>query len=136
LLAASCRRSEATKSRMPWFISSRRRGADLSPLIDVYLLIDVSGSMALGATNADIAALQAPRDGDAAARQGDGEARLRRRGGDHLRGHRGEDLTFLVLLILAGAGFDFARSRQDRSRLDAALDAAVLAGAQCRSPRR
>lgn len=39
-------------------------------------------------------------------------------------------LTALMLVILAGAGVDFARSRQDRSRLDAALDAAVLAGAQ------
>ncbi|AWB19853.1 hypothetical protein DA075_01950 [Methylobacterium currus] len=35
-----------------------KAGVDLSPLIDVYLLIDVSGSMALGATTADINALQ------------------------------------------------------------------------------
>ncbi|KMO32606.1 hypothetical protein VQ02_23090 [Methylobacterium variabile] len=41
------------------FSGSARASVDLSPLIDVYLLIDVSGSMALGATPADISALQA-----------------------------------------------------------------------------
>lgn len=35
-----------------------KSGVDLSPLIDIYLLVDVSGSMALGATAVDIAALQ------------------------------------------------------------------------------
>ncbi|WP_162561134.1 pilus assembly protein [Methylobacterium terrae] len=39
-------------------------------------------------------------------------------------------LTSFVLLALAGAGVDYARARKDEARLDAALDAAVLAGAQ------
>ncbi|KMO12033.1 pilus assembly protein [Methylobacterium platani] len=39
-------------------------------------------------------------------------------------------LTGLVLLMLAGAGLDYARARKDEARLNAALDAAVLAGAQ------
>ncbi|WP_167858726.1 pilus assembly protein TadG-related protein [Methylobacterium nonmethylotrophicum] len=39
-------------------------------------------------------------------------------------------LTALVLVVMAGAGVDYARARKDESRLDAALDAAVLAGAQ------
>ncbi|GJD60895.1 pilus assembly protein [Methylobacterium frigidaeris] len=39
-------------------------------------------------------------------------------------------LTSLVLVALAGSAFDYARARKDEARLDAALDAAVLAGAQ------
>lgn len=38
-------------------------GIDLSPTLDVYLLVDVSGSMAIGATSADIAKLTANLNG-------------------------------------------------------------------------
>ncbi len=38
-------------------------GVDLAPAVDIYLLVDVSGSMATGATASDIAALRANLDG-------------------------------------------------------------------------